>query len=461
MSSLPGICKNKKAWQVKCVISEETIAAMQRKHAETGMTVAQMIAAAFPTETTETMECDTAICLPASIPVQTDTTVCACNVHCPATVVTVESAAAAKPQRTFASGSEKKRTAMGNLTKSAIEKKTKRMQEHAITSEHSPMPAGTYGVTALPAYRKSFYDVIPKVQSQRMTDAVLVLQAALKDAGEDLELGDCLALHQLSQAKDVSIFLLKSPQMVKVHNMWQSEAIDEYKTTLSMSGDEALFLKDKMMSSYAAWDVMRKVSGADEVWPGAHQIKALAKTYNAYLMTTLGFEKTDDKVGYKLDCRKVSEWIIEQQVLAGLPRWKIPKVIKYKLSLDGSMMGNRDVELVAIVPLNLGISAQSMHAVYPIALYEGKEKRSELEKDLGWIAPQLRSMEQKSARRQQAGCTRVSSCYALTFSHWRRLCAGEMEQAAAHAARDRGATNLGGTIMPCACGSQFRTRAYL
>ena len=249
--------------------------------------------------------------------------------------------------------------------------------------------------------------------------------------------------------------------MVKVHNMWQSEAIDEYKTTLSMSGDEALFLKDKMMSSYAAWDVMRKVSGADEVWPGAHQIKALAKTYNAYLMETLGFEKTDDKVGYKLDCRKVSEWIIEQQVLAGLPRWKIPKVIKYKLSLDGSMMGNRDVELVAIVPLNLGISAQSMHAVYPIALYEGKEKRSELEKDLGWIAPQLRSMEKNSARRQQAGCTRVSSCYALTFSHWRRLCAGEMEQAAAHAARDRGATNLGGTIMPCACGSQFRTRAYL
>ena len=57
------------------------------------------------------------------------------------------------------------------------------------------------------------------------------------------------------------------------------------------------------------------------------------------------------------------------------------------------MMGNRDVELVAIVPLNLGISAQSMHAVYPIALYEGKEKRSELEKDLGWIAAHLRSME--------------------------------------------------------------------
>jgi len=68
MSSLPGICKNKKAWQVKCVISEETIAAMQRKHDETGLTVAQLIAAAFPTETTESDADAAAVCLPASKP---------------------------------------------------------------------------------------------------------------------------------------------------------------------------------------------------------------------------------------------------------------------------------------------------------------------------------------------------------------------------------------------------------
>lgn len=37
---------------------------------------------------------------------------------------------------------------------------------------------------------------------------------------------------------------------------------------------------------------------------------------------------------------------------------------------------------------------QSLHAVYPIALYEGKENRAELEADLGWLRPELRRMEQ-------------------------------------------------------------------
>ena len=144
---------------------------------------------------------------------------------------------------------------------------------------------------------------------------------------------------------------------------------------------------------YAAWHELRIVSGANDVWPGATALKALAKTYNAYLMERLGVTRCEGKTGYRLCTLKVHDWIVEQQVLAGVPAHKIPKVIRYKISLDGSMMGSRDVELVAIVPLNLGVAPQSLHAVYPIAMYEGKEKREELEKDLGWVAPEMRMLE--------------------------------------------------------------------
>ena len=61
-----------------------------------------------------------------------------------------------------------------------------------------------------------------------------------------MSLEDCLSLYQLRQ-HDVSEFLQQSPEMVRLHEVWSGVAIDEYKTTLSMSCDRALHLKDTCM----------------------------------------------------------------------------------------------------------------------------------------------------------------------------------------------------------------------
>jgi hypothetical protein len=242
--------------------------------------------------------------------------------------------------------------------------------------------------------RKSIDSISPEHRATRLSALLLELRAHAADLGEDLDVGDCLALHSLHLDKTASNFVCESPELQRLKSAWQQDSIDEYMATLSMSNDEALYLKDKMMTSYEAWDLMRRMSGANSVWPGANALKMLANEYNAYLADRLGLVQTDKK-GYRVDIQKLHEWIVEQQILSGVPAHKIPKKIRYKISLDGSMMGSHEVELVALVPLNLGVAAQSLHAVYPLALYEGKEKRVELEKDLGWISPELRVLEKK------------------------------------------------------------------
>jgi hypothetical protein len=254
--------------------------------------------------------------------------------------------------------------------------------------------------------RKKFATLTAEQQSARLSYLLLELRAHAEDLGEDLEVGDCMALHALRSDKTASKFVASSPELQRLKDAWQAESIDEYKATLSMSGDEALYLKDQMMTSYESWDLMRRMSGVNSVWPGGYALKALAKEYNNYLAERLGLVRTE-KTGYRVDIHMLHEWIVEQQLLAGVPAHKIPKKIKYKLSLDGSQMGSRDVELVALVPLNLGVAAQSLHAVYPLALYEGKEKREELEKDLGYLSAELRVLEQKQLCAHTA---RIHSC---------------------------------------------------
>jgi pantoate kinase len=114
------------------------------------------------------------------------------------------------------------------------------------------------------------------------------MKAHAKDLGEDLEIEDALALYQLQQNPDPSAFLQQTPEFAELVELWQTQAVNEYKNAMSLSGDEALHMKDKMMISYEAWDMMRKMSQTNEVWPGAHQLKALAKEYNSFLAERLG-----------------------------------------------------------------------------------------------------------------------------------------------------------------------------
>lgn len=208
--------------------------------------------------------------------------------------------------------------------------------------------------------RIRFHDVkLKKTQDGRVVQLMKEMQAHAQDMGETLTVEECVALHWLNNETDLKGFVDKHPAMEQLCKAWQQQAVNDAEIALSMSGDEALHMKDKMMVSYAAWDIMRKMSHANEVWPGAHALKILAKEYNAHLTDMLGLNlMANDKTGYRVDIRKLHEHILRQQVLKGMPSYDIPRLIKYKLSLDGSNMGQREVELVAITPINLADNAQ-------------------------------------------------------------------------------------------------------
>ena len=112
----------------------------------------------------------------------------------------------------------------------------------------------------------------------------------------------------------------------------------------------------------------------------AHLSKDLAKEYNTLLKSKLGMEPIHgDKKGYKVDMQLLHVHIVHIAISKGyISAEDVPTTIEYKVSLDGTNMGSRAAELVALTPMNLGFPVQSYHSIFPIMLYDGKETREDL-----------------------------------------------------------------------------------
>ena len=81
-------------------------------------------------------------------------------------------------------------------------------------------------------------------------------------------------------------------------------------------------------------------------------------------------------------------------VLGFLLSNRIPRTIDYKLSIDGSNLGSRNCELVTLTPMNLGYNPNSLHSIFPLMLYEGKERREDLKAVLSPLNTQLKQLKQ-------------------------------------------------------------------
>ena len=88
---------------------------------------------------------------------------------------------------------------------------------------------------------------------------------------------------------DLDQLLASNPKLTNVKESWVDSGMTTLFEFLALHQDEALLLKDEMMVSYDAWDMMRK-QGDLEHWEGQHALKDLAKLYNAHLAKELGFE---------------------------------------------------------------------------------------------------------------------------------------------------------------------------
>ena len=101
---------------------------------------------------------------------------------------------------------------------------------------------------------------------------------------------------------------------------------------------------------------------------------------------------------------KLHHHIVEIAITKGYIKAEdVPSIIEYKLSLDGTNMGSRACELVALTPMNLGFPVQSYHSIFPIMLYDGKETREELRVMLAPLNNDLRQLREPECL-ALAGC---------------------------------------------------------
>jgi hypothetical protein len=219
-------------------------------------------------------------------------------------------------------------------------------------------------------------------------------QALLEDHNanfSDLQLTmeDMVGLHMMQQDPKMQSYVQGNATASKLKDAWVDDGIAGLISHLRLHPDECLLLKEVMMVSYAGWDEMKRETNMPV--KGSYDLKMLAKQYNAYLKDQLGFTPVtqldeDGNVtfkGYKVGFKQLHRWIVQQAIFHGLDPKDIPAIIIYKLSVDGSNLGSRNAELVALTPMNLPcINPLSYHSIFPLMLYEGKETRKHLKEIL-------------------------------------------------------------------------------
>ena len=204
-----------------------------------------------------------------------------------------------------------------------------------------------------------------------------------------LQMQDVLSFWHLQRDPQLTQLMASKPQFRELKRRWEDAGTSSLLEYLTLNSDEALLLKENMMVSYVGWNEMRNEAHMQHL-PGATALKDLAKTYNKHLETELGFNPVADGKGYGVDILKLHKWMIDRAIVLGflLPN-RIPRTIDYKLSIDGSNLGSRNCELVALTPMNLGYNPNSLHSIFPLMLYEGKERRDDLNAVLSPLNTQL------------------------------------------------------------------------
>ena len=187
---------------------------------------------------------------------------------------------------------------------------------------------------------------------QHFEEAVLTFNSAHPE--DPISMGEVCSIWTLRHDAKLESLIHSSPEFEKLKTAWTDEGIETLLDAMHMSPDECLLLKEKMMVSYAGWDEMRKTAGMQYA-EGAYNLKQLAKDYNSVLNDKLGFEAVADGKGYRVSLKSLHFWVVEQAIAGGfVDPAKVPRTIQYKESMDGSNLGSRNAELVAICPMNLG-----------------------------------------------------------------------------------------------------------
>jgi hypothetical protein len=246
-------------------------------------------------------------------------------------------------------------------------------------------------------YTKKFASLNRKAKNRRCQHLLDDLGSLNSMLDDKLELDELISYYWMQHDPKLIRLLDSNDKFRKLKHELHDGGMRTMLSHLELHPDQALLLTDEMMVSYNAWDQMRADANMQHL-PYANKLKELAKTYNAILQSELGLVPVDDGTGtkgYQADLRKLHKWVTAHALANGFIKPEnIPIEIIYKLSFDGSNMGSRNCDLVAITPMNLGLNPQSYHSVFPLMLYEGKESRENFKKMLGPLNASIDQLRQ-------------------------------------------------------------------
>ena len=168
-----------------------------------------------------------------------------------------------------------------------------------------------------------------------------------------------------------------------------------------MSVRAALRLKLKTGLSYKGWEMKNQMESRTYIDPGK---KALLEEYSCLeeeaadmmeIKDIIEMQTVDDVDGVVISLKKAQLALLADFEAKGLIDVKtLPKVIKWRLSLDGTVLKNGgSIVMVGIMPVNLNLSCQSSDAIAPVAFLRCSEK-------LDIIVPALEEIH-AHIRRQQ------------------------------------------------------------
>ena len=136
--------------------------------------------------------------------------------------------------------------------------------------------------------------------------------------------------------------------------------------------DEVVQLKDESFLSdegYKTWIGGRMWR---KFFPSLSAVKLRRTLWNKVTLIYIRMTSTKtDKYSGKQIPVEVAMDIIQRRCL--LKKKRRPKVLKFKLTLDGRLVGGRSEVLVGVIPMNLGFKVHSPHSVFPVQLTAGDE----------------------------------------------------------------------------------------
>ena len=178
---------------------------------------------------------------------------------------------------------------------------------------------------------------------------------------------------------------------------------------LTMDEERAQLVREEWLSVRGYGAVRHELRLAD-VLPSYDKQKKQTKKLDADVKKKLGVEPLSGLTGVKCDLKKLCDFIMCESMRMGYLEMR--ELVEMRITLDGADIGGRKAELIALVP-TFREDCQSLHAVYPLCIYIGKETRQNIQDALPGLKEEMKDLRTRPQKYQATG---ARHCIRWTYS---------------------------------------------